>query len=96
MQLHKYFQEDCRYHSDCFRRLIYTHWTTSHSNIMTQDQYSKNAPHFRSTLSFRRVFYLQRPQYQYLVNTSHVDQNFRKVQSYPKGAPSQILSSYEL
>ena len=34
--LHKYFQEDCRYDSDCFRRLKYTLWATSHPNIMAQ------------------------------------------------------------
>ena len=47
MCLHKYFQEDCRYDSDCFRRLIYTHWTTSHSNIMTPRPIQQKCPTFQ-------------------------------------------------
>ena len=47
MCLHIYFQEDCRYDSDCFRRLIYTHWTTSHPNIMTPRPIQQKRPTFQ-------------------------------------------------
>ena len=45
MCLHKYFQEDCRYDSDCFRSLIHTYWTTSHRNIMTPKTNIAKTPH---------------------------------------------------
>ena len=80
--LKKYFQEDCRYYSDCFRRFIYTHCT----NI------AKTPYILGEQLPFRRIFYLQRPQYQYLVNTSPVDQNFGECFSCPKAAPVPISS----
>ena len=46
MCLHEYFQENCRYVSDCFRRLKYTYWATSHPNIMTPRPIQQKGPTF--------------------------------------------------
>ena len=46
MCLHEYFQENCRYVSDCFRRLKYTYWAASHPNIMTPRPIQQKGPTF--------------------------------------------------
>mgnify|MGYP007125876350 CR=1 FL=1 len=73
MCLHKYFQENCRYDSDCFRRLKYTHWATSHLNIMTSRPIQQKGPTFLDNCClfshFLPIFDLSKSQYQDLVNT---------------------------
>ena len=50
MRVHEYFQEGCRYDSDCSRGLKHTPWATSDSNIMAQDPYNKDTQFFRQLL----------------------------------------------
>ena len=72
-RLCQYFPEDHRYDCNCFRRLLYTPWTTSHSNIMAVNKILQTPPWFlvHSCLFWHfwgdfDIFYIQ---YQNLVNT---------------------------
>ena len=69
MCLHEYFQGNCRYASDCFRRLKYTYWATSHTNIMTPRPIQQKGPTFLGNgclfSHFGPIFDLYKSQYQY-------------------------------
>ena len=72
-RLCQYFPEDHKYDCNCFRRLLYTPWATSHPNIMAVNRILQNPPWFlvNSCLfwHFWGDFDISDIQYQNLVNT---------------------------
>ena len=72
-RLCQYFPGDHRYDCNCFRRFLYTPWTTSHPNIMAVNRILQNPPGFYSTVAFFGIFrevWNKMPQkIKFLVNT---------------------------
>ena len=96
MCLHKYFQENCRYDSYCFRRLKYTYWATSHPNIMTPRPIQQKGPTFLGNCClfshFWPIFDQSKSQYQDLVNTCWPD--FRRIFFMPQRWLSPNIISF--
>ena len=97
-RLCQYFPEDYRYDCNCFPRLFYTRWGTSHPNIMAVNMILQKPPLIlvNSCLFWRFLgdFDISDTKYQNLVNTSPVDQKFGKYFSCPKVSPPQISCHY--
>ena len=94
MCLHEYFQENCRYASDCFRRLKYTYQATSHPNIMTPRPIQQKGPTFLGNCCLFSHFdtFFTFTSLNINIQSTLVDQNFGKCFSCPKGDSVQISS----
>ena len=96
-RLCQYFPDDYRYDCNCFPRLFYTPWATSHPNIMAVNKILQKPLILVNSCLFWRflgAFDISDTKYQNLVNTSPVDQKFGKCLSCPKVAPPQISCHY--
>ena len=82
-RLCQYFPEDYRYDCNCFPRLFYTPWTTSHPNIMAVNMILQNPPLVlvNSCLFWRFLcdFEISDTKYQNLVNIVLLTKNLKNV-----------------
>ena len=55
-RFYQYFPGDHRYGCNCFCRLLYTPWATSHPNIMAVNRILQPPPGFYPTVAFFSIF----------------------------------------